>query len=366
MDESRRFRGLVLSVVKHAYIPEAVAAHRQFELVAVADQLGVPEWVHTRNQNFAERFSIPYLSDITGAIKKYRPDVAVVSSETERHCELAVEAAKAGLHIIVDKPLSNQLNECDRLVNAVRAADVRTLVWNRNFMPALQQTLSAVHAGRIGKIRAIHCDFYFAKDAGPPKGSRSGNDPPINWLKRQIDAHADGSDGAVGIQPMGELEVEGIYPLAYIHALCGAPIKSVFARTASHFHQAHVDHAIDDLATVTLEMEGGVVGSLCIGRIGAASHPDLGAIKLHLIGTEGSLVVHESRPEVASFYRGQPASEFPHRRIADQYEYLLMEEFSKAIETGAETSLDVTVGREICRIIDACLRSARSGSVIQL
>jgi hypothetical protein len=43
-----------------------------------------------------------------------------------------------------------------------------------------------------------------------------------------------------------------------------------------------------------------------------------------------------------------------------------MEEFSKAIETGSETSLDVTAGREICRIIDACLRSARSGSVIQL
>ncbi|MDG2220698.1 MAG: Gfo/Idh/MocA family oxidoreductase [Rubripirellula sp.] len=366
MDESQRFRVLVLSVVKHAYIPEAVAAHRQFELVAVADQVEVPDWIHERNQKFAERYAIPYLSDIAAAIEQYRPDVAVISSEAERHCELAVEAAKAGLHIVIDKPLSNQLEECDRLVDAVQSSGVRTLVWNRNFMPAVQQTLASVQAGRIGKLRAIHCDFYFAKDAGPLKGSRSANDPPLNWLKRQIDAHADGSDGAVGMHPMGELEVEGIYPLAYIRALCDAPVKSVFARTAAHFHQAHVDHAIDDLATVTLEMEGGIVGSLCLGRIGAASHPDLGAIKLHLIGSEGSLVVHESRPEVASFYRGQPVSEFPHRRVADQYEYLLMEEFATAIETGSETSLDVTAGREICRIVDACLRSARSGGVIQL
>ena len=366
MDEPKRFRVLVLSIVKHDYIARAVAAHRQFELVAVADQSHVPDWIHERNQEFAERFAIPYLRDISGAIEQYRPDVAVISSEAERHCGLGVLAANAGLHIVVDKPVSNRMDECDRLVHAVQLSGVRSLVWNRNLMPAVRQAHDNVQAGRIGKLRAIHCDFYFAKDAGPRKGSRATGDPPINWLERQIDAHADGSDGGVGVQPMGELQVEGIYPLAYIRMLCGAPIKSVFARTASHFHQAHVDHAVDDLATVTLEMEGGMVGSLCLGRIGAASHPDLGAIKLHLVGTRGSLVVNESRPEVAVHYRDPPSSEFPHRRIADQYEHLLMEDFANAIQTGSETILDAAAGRDICRVIDACLDSARSGRVIQL
>jgi predicted dehydrogenase len=366
IDDSRPFRALVLSVVKHAYIPLAVAAHRKFQLVAVADQDGVPDWIHQRNQEFADRFSIPYLPDIARAITEYRPDVAVISSEAERHCELAVQAADAGLHVIVDKPLSNRLSECDRLVQAVEASGVRTLVWNRNLMPAVRQACEWFHAGRIGELRSVHCDFYFCKDAGPRKGSRRLGDLPINWLERQIEAHADGSDGGVGVQAMGELQVEGIYPLAYMRMLVGSPIRRVFARTACHFHQAHADHGVDDLATVTFEMEGGVVGSLCLGRIGAASHPDLGEIKIHLLGSHGSLVINEPRPEIAVHYRGQPAAEFPHRRIADEYDFLLLEDFVRAIQTGSRTVLDVVAGREICGVIDACLRSAESGKVVEV
>ena len=41
----------------------------------------------------------------------------------------------------------------------------------------------------------------------------------------------------------------------------------------------------DDLASVSLQMEGGVVGTLCMGRIGNASHPDIGEIKLRLLGS---------------------------------------------------------------------------------
>lgn len=366
MGEPQRFRAMVLSVVKHDYIALAVAAHRRFELVVVADRENQPNWVHERNQEFADRFSIPYVRDVTEAIEQYHPDVAVISSEAERHCDLAVAAAEAGLHIVVDKPLSTRLSDCDRLVAAVEAAGVRTLVWNRNLLPAVRHAHQMVQSGKIGKLRAIHCDFYFAKDAGAPKGSRGDGDPPINWLQRQIEAHADGSDGGVGIEPMGELQVEGIYPLAYIRMLCGAPVQRVFARTSSHFHQAHVDNDVDDLATVTLEMDHGIVGSLCIGRIGAASHPDLGEIKLHLQGTEGALVISESRPEVAVHYRGQPPLEFPHRPVADENNFLLMEDFARAIDDGSTTVLDVAGGRDICAIVQACLQSARTGDVVEL
>lgn len=366
MSEPLRFRAIVLSVVKHDYIPLAVAAHRRFELVAVADQPDRPEWTHERNQQLADQFSIPYCRDIRAAIDRHRPQVAVISSEAERHCELAVMAAEAGLHIVVDKPMSTQLSECDRLVEAAKKAGVQTLVWNRNLFPAIRHAHDLVQSGEIGKLRAIHCDFYFSKDAGPPKSSGAKGAPPINWLERQLEAHADGSDGAVGTQAMGELEVEGIYPLAYFRMLSGATVRRVFARTASHFHQAHVDNQVDDLATVTLEMDSGLVGSLCLGRIGADSHPDLGEIKLHLLGTEGSLVISESRPEVAVYYRGQPRSEFPHRRIAEENDYWLMEDFVQAIESGSSTILNAEAGREICAIIAACLQSARRGEVIEV
>jgi len=359
--ERKPFRALVLSVVKHAYLPDAVKAHPRFELVAVADDAHRPEWTHQRNQLYADQSQIPYVRDVERALAESGCDLVVVSPEAERHCELAIRAAIAGKHIVVDKPLSPSLSECDALVAAVAANRVKCLVWNRNFLPALVEAKAALDRGAIGALQAIHCDFYFAKDAGPPRGSREEGDPPIGWLERQLEAHADGSDGGVGTTPMGELQIEGVYPLGYIHLLAGSPVRRVFARTATHFHQANVDNQVDDLATVSLEMENGTVSSLSIGRIGAASHPDIGEIKLHLLGSEGSLVISEARPEVSLHHRGQPLTEFKNRRVADENNYLQMENFAAAIDGDSEPVLDAKAARDIAAVVDAALRSAQSG-----
>jgi predicted dehydrogenase len=361
-----RFRCAVLSVVKHAYVPRGVASHPRFELVVVAEDPDRPDWTHERNQKFADEFKIPYVRDVEKAITDYGVQVAVVSSEAERHCDLSVRAANAGLHVAQDKPMSTRLSECDRVIEAVERNRVQFLMWNRNFLPAVVHARELIAAGAIGVPYAIHVDFYFSKDAGPPKGSRRPGDPPINWLAYQIAAHADGSDGGLGREPMGELQIEGIYPLAYIRMLTGVEVRRVFARTTAHFHQVNVDNEVDDLATVTLEMDRGLLGTLCIGRIGAASHPDIGEIKLHVLGSAGGLVISEARPEVAIYYRGQPAQEFRHRRVAIDYDYLLMENFAQAIDTGGATILDARAGRAICAVVQAILESGRTGRPIEV
>ena len=365
-DANRVFRCAVLSVVKHAYVPLGVAAHPRFELAVVADDPAEPDWVHERNAKFAREQGIPYVRDVAAAIEEFDVDVAVVSSQAEHHCDLSVRAAEAGLHVVQDKPMSTRLSECDRVVQAVGASGVKFLMWNRNFLPALVQAKHAIDEGAVGKIFAIHVDFYFAKDAGPPKGSRQPGDPPINWLEAQKAAHADGSDGGVGVEPMGELKIEGIYPLAYLRMLTGAEVRRVFARTAAHFHQLNADNDVEDLASVTLEMDGGIVGSLAIGRIGAASHPDIGEIKIHVLGSEGALVISEPRPEVAIYYRNQPATEFRHRRIAVENDYLLMENFAQAIDTDGATILDARAGRAISATVEAAVDSGRRGVPVEV
>ncbi len=360
-DTGRTFRCAVLSVVKHAYVPHGVAAHPRFELAVVADDADAPSWAHERNQQFANAYGIPYVRNVEQAIKEHDVQVAIVSSEAERHCDLSVLAANLGLHVVQDKPMSNRLSECDRVVHACEANRVKFLLWNRNFLPSVMHARRIVSSGRIGTPYAIHVDFYFAKDSGPRKGSRGAGDPPINWLDRQLEAHADGSDGGVGREPMGELQIEGIYPLAYIRLLAGAEFERVFARTTAHFHQANVDNDVEDLATVTLEMQGGLVGSLCIGRIGAASHPNIGEIKIHVLGSRGGLVLSEARPEVEVYYRGQPPAEFRHRRIANDNDFQLVQNFADAIDNDGETILDAKAGRAICATIDAAILSGRTG-----
>jgi len=257
--------------------------------------------------------------------------------------------------------MSTRLSECDRLVEAVERNRVKFLLWNRNMLPAVIQAKEVVQSGAIGVPCAVHADFYFSKDAGPPKGSRRPGDPPLNWLELQRAAHSDGSDGGVGKEAMGELKVEGIYPLAYIRQITGAGFERVFARTASIFHQGHADNDVEDLATVSLEMSGGIVGTLAIGRIGAASHPDIGEIKISVLASEGALVVAESRPGVGVYYRGQPEKEYRHRRVAGDNEFLLMDDFARAIDTDGQTLLDVRLSRTITATVEAAIRSGRSG-----
>jgi predicted dehydrogenase len=165
---------------------------------------------------------------------------------------------------------------------------------------------------------------------------------------------------------MGELAIEGIYPLAYIRMLTGAAVQRVFARSAAHFHQLNADNGVEDLASVTLEMEGGLTGSLAIGRIGAASHPSGGEIKLRILGSEGALVVGESRPEVAVSYRNQPAREPRQRRVAGDNDFRLAENFARAIDTDGDTILDARSSLAIFATVEAALESCRTGQPVEV
>jgi predicted dehydrogenase len=362
----RRFRCAVLSVAKHDYVARGVASHPRFELAVVADDASVPEWIHQRNQQFADAHHLPYVRDIGRALRDFDVQVAIVSPEAERHCQLSLDAAQAGKHIVQDKPLGTRRQDCERLLHVVEQQRVKFLMWNRNFLPAVLQAREQIRAGAIGRPFAIHADFYFAKNAGPPRGSRQPGYPPLDWYAHQIAAHVDGSDGGLGRTPLGELAIEGIYPLGYLGMLTGAGVRRVFARATPFFHQLYADNHVEDLASVSLEMDDGTLGSIAIGRIGAASHPSGGDIKLHVLGSKGALVINEARPEVGIYYRQQPPKEFRQRRVANENDFLLAEDFAHAIDTDGETILGIHAARDIFATIEAALESSRTGQPVEV
>jgi predicted dehydrogenase len=362
----RRFRSAVLSVLKHDYVARGVASHPRFELVVVCDDPDIPQWAHERNQQFADARHIPYVRDVEKALREHNVDAVIVSSEVERHCDLSIRAARLGKHIVQDKPMANRRADAERLVEEVELSGVKFLMWNRDFLPGVLHAKEQLDAGAIGAVRAIHVDFYFAKDAGPSRGSRPPGYPPINWLDHQIAAHVDGADGGLGREPLGELGIEGIYPLGYIQMLTGARVKRVFARSAAFFHQLYADNHAEDLASVTLEMDGGLIGSLALGRIGLASHPSGGAINLRIVGTEGALVIGESRPEVGIYYRGQPPKEQRQRRVGSDNDFLLADSFAHAIDEDGTTIMDARASLAIFATVEAALESCRTGAAVDV
>jgi predicted dehydrogenase len=357
----RVFRAAVLSVVKHDYVARGMASHPRFELAVVADDPNMPDWVHERNQQFADANRIPYVRDVERALRDFSVDLAIVSSEAERHCDLTIRAARAGKHVVQDKPFATRRSDAERIVAEIERASVKFLMWNRNFLPAVLHAKEQIDAGAVGRVRAVHIDFYFAKDAGPPKGSRLPGYPSLDWHAHQIAAHIDGSDGGVGVAPIGELSNEGIYPLAYLRMLTSASVQRVFARSTAHFHQLYVDNGIEDLASMTLELSDDIVATVALGRIGAASHPSGGDMKIRIVGDAGALVIGESRPEVGVYYRNQPPKEARQRRVASDNDFLQADSIARAIDGVGTTILDARAGLAIFATIEAALEACRAG-----
>ena len=94
------------------------------------------------------------------------------------------------------------------------------------------------------------------------------------------------------------------------------------------------------------------------------AHSDIGEIKLRLVGTEGALVVSEARPKISVHYRGQPPQEFKHRRIADQNNFRLVEEFARASAGKGTPVLGALGGRNITATVLAALESSRTGRIV--
>ena len=172
MTTPRVFRCAVLSAVKHDYVARGMASHPRFELVVVADDPNVPAWAHERNQQFADSRGIPYVRDIEKALHEFNVDVAIVSPEAARHCDLSIRAALAGKHVVQDKPIATRRSDAERLVATIERAGVKFLMWNRNFLPSVLHAKQQGDAGAVGRLCAVHVDFYFAKDAGIPAGTR--------------------------------------------------------------------------------------------------------------------------------------------------------------------------------------------------
>ena len=165
---------------------------------------------------------------------------------------------------------------------------------------------------------------------------------------------------------MGELAIEGVYPLGYIRMLTSSAVRRVFARSTAHFHQLYADNAVEDLASVTLEMDGGVLGSIAVGRIGASSHPSGGDIKLHVVGTTGALVINEARPAVGIYYRDQPPRKARQRRVANDNDFHLAEDFAHAIDTDGTTIMDAHASLAVHAAMEAALASCRSGQPVDV
>src|SRR5258708_8650907 len=102
-------------------------------------------------------------------------DVIDIATPNDTHAELAIAAAEAGKMILCDKPLARNLDEAQQMIDAVKKAGVRTMVWyNYRRIPAVTLAKQIIAAGKLGRI--FHYRAKFLQDwtisADVPQGGK--------------------------------------------------------------------------------------------------------------------------------------------------------------------------------------------------
>jgi len=146
----------------------AVASLAEGELVAVCDI------VEEKAQAFAQEFGVSKVySDSRAFFADPQVEAALVCTPHPSHCPLAIQAAEAGVHVMVEKPLSVDLREADRAIEVAQKAGIKFgVIFQRRFWPAAQRARKAINDGKLGKIILGDCVVkwwrdraYYARDA---------------------------------------------------------------------------------------------------------------------------------------------------------------------------------------------------------
>ncbi len=294
-------------------------------------------------------------TDLGDLLKRPGVDVVVITTPSGAHMEPAVQAASAGKHVVVEKPLEITLDRCDRIIEACAKNRVQLCtIFPSRFGDANQELKKAVTAGRFGKLTL--------------------GETTCKWWRPQSYYDEGGWKGTQALDGGGALMNQAIHNVDLLLWLMG-PATHVQGFTAM---LAHERIEVEDTAAACLRFKNGALGVI---QATTSVWPGLPkTIALH--GDHGSAVVeqddvllwkfasetsddealrhHFAQKTGASGGSSNPAaiSHVGHaRQLAD---------FVEAIQTGRPPLVDGSEGRRAVELILGIYQSNATSLPVEL
>lgn len=192
-----------------------------------------PSAGHARD--FAKQHGIPHhFTDLDQLLARDDIDMVVVGAPNIHHCDITVRAAKAGKHIVVEKPMAMNLAEADRMITACKAANVKLMYAEELcFTPKYVRMKALLDEGALGRPVLL-------------KQSEKHDGPHADHFW-----DVERSGGGVTMDM-------GCHAIAFFRWLNGNnPIASVYAQMSTSVHGAKTKG--DDNAILILEFQNGVL-----------------------------------------------------------------------------------------------------------
>ncbi len=266
-------------------------------------------------------------------------DIVYVCLPNAMHAEFSIRAARAGKHVLCEKPMAISVAECEAMIAACRKANRQLMIGYRcHFEPYNLEAMRLARSGSAGKIRYVRSEHGFV--AGDPSAWR---------LKRAL------SGG-------GSLMDMGIYSLQAARYMTGEEPIAVTARESTDRRDPRF-REVEDMIDWTLEFPSGALGS-CQSMYSANQNHillmgDKGRIELEpATGYSGQKmwIGRNGRDEVVTPPPGPGMTQF-----AGQLDHM-----AQCVANGRTPIVSGEEGLRDMRIIEAIYRSAREGRTIRL
>ena len=199
----------------------------------------------------AASFNVFLYTSIDALLKSdHKPEAAIVCTPNHTHVPISVELAKAGVHLLCEKPISQDVASAERLIDVVRMNDVKLLVGHhRRFNPYIVALKKAIDSELLGQIIAVNALWTTIKPREYFEGQNA-------WRSNKVHG--------------GVVLINFIHDIDLMHHLFG-PVTRVHAeQTLSQRSQAV--NAVDEGAALTLRFASGVVGTFIISDHVASPH----------------------------------------------------------------------------------------------
>jgi predicted dehydrogenase len=272
----------------------------------------------------------------------HKPDAVIVSNPTALHLDVAIPAAEAGCHLLLEKPISHTRDGVADLAAAVERGGGAVLVgYQFRHHPGLVSAKAALEAGEIGRplsARAVYGEYLPGWH-------------PWEDYRRGYSARADLGGGVV---------LTLCHPLDYLLWLLG-PAQSVWAFTGQ---LSDLGLDVEDTAEIGIRFGSGALAS---ARLDYNQRPP--QHDLQIIGTEGALFWDNAGGALRIYNAAADKWKTSHPPLGFERDDMFRAQMAHflAVARGEETPLcTLADGIAALDLALAALESGRSGQMVTL
>jgi predicted dehydrogenase len=315
-------------------------------------------------RKFGEKYGVAAFSDLGEMFKKSGAQAVCICTPHPQHAEPTIAAAKAGVHVLVEKPLASSLADCDRMIAAAKESRVKLGVFSqRRFYEPCQRIRRAIDDGKIGKPVLGSVAMYGWRDekyykSDPWRGSWKGEGGGVlvNQAPHQLDmllwymgpvAELCGYWANLN-HPYIEVEDTAVASIRFVSGALGQIVVSNSQNPALYGRvQVHGSNG----ATVGVQTDGGAMFIAGMSNITEPPFNDVWTI-------DGEEDRRENwKKQDAEFFAGiNPIEHFHAAQIKD---------FLGAVIEDREPSVTGEDGRRTVELFTAIYRSQKDGAVVR-